>query len=113
MQYLKNLMLSVDFINGSSKNDLLLSEQKEKYHRISIFAGQSFIFVYTYLGESFEVSLKDYKLKNMEAYWMNPQNGSMSYIETYKNVESLKLKPTKRHEDSNDWVLVLKERTSK
>ena len=36
MQYLKNLMLSVDWINGTPNDGLLLYGQKERYHRIAV-----------------------------------------------------------------------------
>ena len=110
LQYLKALMESVDYVKGSACEDYLLSPQKERYHHISIFAGMDYLFVYDYSGDAFELSLSAYQDKVMDAYWMNPQNGSMSYMETLTGLESKKFRPTKRHEESNDWVLVLKER---
>lgn len=109
MQYLKNLMMSVDFTHGKQRNDLLISGQNEKYHRISVFAGEKFIFVYDYMGDRFELSLKDYKDKKMCAYWMNPQNDSMSFIDCLRGLDSKDFIPTQRHENSNDCVLILKE----
>lgn len=108
LQYLKKLMENVDFTVGRAHEDYLKSPQKERYHRISIFAGEDYLLVYDYSGDEFELSLTAYKDKEMDAYWMNPQNGSLSYIETFLGLDSKVFRPTKRHEDSNDWVLVLK-----
>lgn len=52
--------------------------------------------------------LKEYESIEMNSYWMNPQNGSLSYIDTYINLDEITVRPTKRHELSNDWFLVLK-----
>lgn len=109
LRFLKELMESVDYTNGCSHEEYLVSPQKERYHRISIFGGDNYLFVYDYSGDEFEISMNAYKGKTMDAYWMNPQSGVLSYIDTYTDAENLKFYPTKRHEDSNDWVLVLKE----
>lgn len=108
MQYLKALMESVDFTGGASHEDYLASPQKERYYHISIFAGKDYLFVYDYMGDEFELSLEAYKGMELEAYWMNPQNGSMSYMGTISGVEKKAFRPTRRRELSNDWVLVLK-----
>lgn len=108
LQYLKELFESVDYTNGKNRNDLLLSPQKERYHRVSIFAGSNYIFAYNYMGDSYTISLEEYKNYAMDAYWMNPQNGSKSYIDTFKGVSKITVRPTKRHELSNDWVLILR-----
>lgn len=108
LQYLKKLFESVDFTAGKNRNDLLLSPQKERYHRVSIFAGKDYLFAYNYMGDEYTISLKEYKNIEMNAYWMNPQNGSLSYIDTYINLDEITVRPTKRHELSNDWFLVLK-----
>lgn len=108
LQYLKQLMESVDFTAGCAHEDYLVSPQRERYHRISVFAGEDFLFAYDYSGDPFELSLESYKDKTMDVYWMNPQNGSMSYVETLTNIKSKLFRPTKRHEASNDWVLVIK-----
>ncbi len=108
MQYLKELMLSFDFVNGRPREDLLLFGQRERYHRISVFAGEDYILCYTYSGDVFELNLQEYKDKAMELYWMSPQSGAYSYITTVSNQDSIRLRPVHRMGDSNDWVLVCK-----
>lgn len=108
LKFLKELMLSVDFQNGAARDDLLLYKQKERYHRIATFAGDDFVFCYTYMGDEFKLDLSDYKDKQMDAYWFNPQNGVYSYIQTLCGEDNITVRPTMRREKSNDWVLVLK-----
>lgn len=108
LQYLKNLMESVDFTKGKHREDLLLTPQKERYHRVSIFAGDDYLFAYNYEGDEYTVSLNEFKDRLIDCYWMNPINGSLSYFKSVLNEEELTVRPTKRYEMSNDWVLVLK-----
>ncbi len=106
MQHLKDLMCSVDFIHGRPREDLLLFGQRERYHRISVFAGEDYILCYVYSGDSFALDLSEYKDKKMDLYWMSPQSGAYSYIMSVSNQESIKLRPTRRMGDSCDCVLV-------
>ncbi|MCR5717098.1 MAG: glycoside hydrolase family 140 protein [Lachnospiraceae bacterium] len=109
MQYLKRLFESVDFVNGVPRDDLLTYGQKERYHRIAVFAGDDYLFAYTYSGDEFGLNLKDYADKTMDVYWMNPQDGTESYVTTLCGVEKYVAKPVRRREDvSNDWVLILR-----
>lgn len=106
MKFLKDLMCSVDFINGKDRCDLLTSPQKEKYGRVQVFAGENYLFAYDYLGEEFSLNLSEFK-QNLSAYWFDPENGSMSYFGEVKG-ENISFKPQKKYSTDNDWVLVLK-----
>ncbi|MCR5760664.1 MAG: glycoside hydrolase family 140 protein [Sphaerochaetaceae bacterium] len=108
LKTLKSLMESVDYTKGREHNDYLSSVQKERYHHVSIFAGENFLFAYTYTGEEFKLNLKHYKDKALTAYWLNPQSGVYSYMGVIKNEDEKAFCPVKRYEDSNDWVLILK-----
>lgn len=108
MQFLKELMQSVDFMQGTPMNRLLLSGQKERYHRISVFAGEAFIFCYDYMGDEFLLDLTSYRDKKMAAYWMNPESGVSSYIETITGMDQWNASPVARKGRANDWVLVLR-----
>ncbi len=109
LKYLKELMESVNYTKGCPCEEYLVSPQRERYYRIAIFGGEDYLFVYDYMGDEFAVSLEAYKGKSMNAYWLNPQSGCYSYIDTYSDVNSATFYPTRRREDSNDWVLVLRE----
>lgn len=108
LRYLKELMESVDFVNGKPKEEMLLFGQKERYHRIAVFAGEDYVLCYDYSGDEFLLSLKDYIQKRMDAYWMNPQDGTYSYITTLQGREKWLASPVARKDKANDWVLVLR-----
>lgn len=108
LKYLKELMLSVDFIKGSKREDLLLFGQKERYHRIAVFAGVDYILCYDYLGDEFMLDLQEYKHQRLEGYWMNPQDGTYSYMGDYENVDKALFSPVRRQGPGNDWVLLLR-----
>lgn len=106
--YLKNLMESVDFINGKADDSLLLFGQKERYHRISVFAGEDYILCYDYMGDEFLLDLRRFQNMALDAWWMDPRNNSLSYITTIKGQEKWFASPVARKEKANDWVLILK-----
>ena len=110
MQYLKKLMESVDFVHGKAADELLLFGQKERYHRIAVFAGRDYIFCYDHMGDDFLLDLSSYRDKTMDVYWMNPQSGAYSYAGTVAGQEKWLAQPLRRKGESNDWVLVMKER---
>ena len=103
--YLKNLMESVDFINGKADDSLLLFGQKERYHRISVFAGEDYILCYDYMGDEFLLDLRRFQNMALDAWWMDPRNNSLSYITTIKGQEKWLASPVARKEKANDWVL--------
>ena len=108
--HLKNLMESVDYINGRPNDEMLLYGQKERYHRIAVFAGEDFVLCYDYCGDQFMLDLQAYQDKAMDAYWMNPQDGTFSYITTLQGVDRWLASPVARKDKANDWVLVLRRR---
>lgn len=108
LRYLKELMESVDFVNGRADDALLLFGQKERYHRIAVFAGEDYVFCYDYSGDEFLLDLSRYKDRPMDAWWMNPRDGAYSYIATLRGVRKWLASPVARKGKANDWVLVLK-----
>lgn len=108
MRYLKELMESVDFVNGTPCHRMLLYGQKERYHRIAVFAGEDYVLCYDYSGDQFLLDLKAYRDRTMAAYWMNPQDGTYSYITTLQGEEKWLASPVARKDKANDWVLVLR-----
>jgi hypothetical protein len=108
LQHLKNLMLSVDYINGRAAEELLLSGQKEKYERIAIFAGHNFIFCYDYMGCEFTLDISAYRGVSLDAYWFEPVSGVYSYLQEVTGLDKLTVKPVAKYVGQNDWVLVIK-----
>ena len=60
------------------------------------------------MGDEFLLDMRRYKNRSMDAYWMNPQDGTYSYIATLQGVKKWLASPVARKEKANDWVLVLK-----
>lgn len=108
LKYLKELMEQVDYINGKPDDAMLCFGQKERYHRVSVFAGDDFVICYDYMGDQFMLDLTRYHDMEMDAYWMNPQDGTYSYIDTLKGTEKWLASPVARKGNANDWVLFLK-----
>ena len=108
MKHLKDLMESVDYQKGRPAQELLLSGQKEKYERISVFAGPDFVFAYDYLGKGFTIDLRKFAGKKVGAYWFDPVSGIYSYFADMTGKEKAEVKPVARFTEDNDWVLVLK-----
>lgn len=107
MQYLKELMESVDFTNGDSFPQMILNN-KFQHHRAQVFKGKDFIFIYTYKGDQLEIDLREYENKTLELYLMNPENNAKAYYDTIINQDRYSFRPTKKRELSNDWVLIFK-----
>ena len=108
MGILRELMESVDYQSGRPATELLLSAQGDKYHRVSVFAGESFLFAYDYLGEAFTLSLAPYAGKKLRASWFNPVSGRESFLADVTGKDSITVKPVARFTPDNDWVLVIR-----
>lgn len=103
----RRLMESVEYWQGRAAEDLLLSGQKEKYHRVAVFAGTDWIFAYTYLGEEFTLSLSGLMGKESHAWWFNPVSGVKSYLMETTGKPQITVKPHARFTQDNDWVLIV------
>lgn len=107
MTHLVELMTSVDFVNGHPADELLLSGQKEKYDRVSVFASEDFVLCYDYMGNGFKLDLTAYKEKELEAYWFDPTTGVYSFFANMSDLNELTVIPLRRPNGGNDWVLVM------
>lgn len=106
MAHLKGLMESVDYTAGHSAQEYLAGEEGERYQRISVFAGESFLLAYNYSGRTFALDLKAYRGKMLNAYWMDPVTGLKTFIREIPGGEQESFTPPPR-EDGEDIVLVL------
>ncbi|MBQ7678664.1 MAG: DUF4038 domain-containing protein [Butyrivibrio sp.] len=105
--HLKRLMERVDFVHGQPRDVLLAFGQKERYHRIAVFAGADYILCYDYMGDEFMLRLTEYADTAMDCYWMDPRDGTMSYFATLRGEDKHLFSPVARKEHANDHVLVL------
>ncbi|MBP3544514.1 MAG: glycoside hydrolase family 140 protein [Lachnospiraceae bacterium] len=104
MSHLVSLMESVDFQSGEPAEELLVGGQKEKYARVSVFAGADYIFAYAYLGEEFVLDLSRYAGKKLTAAWFDPASGVYSPFGEIA-AEKQSFKPIQKYSNGNDWVL--------
>lgn len=108
MQFLKKLMLSVDFCSGAPAPQLLAQQQKSRYERVSVIAGAGFAFFYTYSGQKFDAALGAISADTVRASWYDPASGVESPIGTLRaqGVETFE-PPEKSDGAHRDWVLKL------
>lgn len=105
MRYLKELLMSVDYVNGVKSDFLLISGQKEKYERVSAFAGKDFLIAYSYLGKAFIVNTSDFIGKDV--WIMKPATGVYSYEGTIRS-DRFEYKEIPCYDDNTDIVLLIK-----
>lgn len=108
MKHLKDLFESVDFIHGKAMDEeLLVGTQRERYERVSVFAGKDYVLCYTYTGFEFDLNLSSYGDK-LTCEWMDPLTGVYSYVGEVQCEDSVHFIPPEKLEGHNDWVLVLR-----
>lgn len=106
MIHLKRLMESVGFENGRPAQELLCGDAGERYDRVSVFAGDSFILAYTFTGREIALDLSPYAGQGLSAYWMDPVTGLRSYLRAVPGKKEERFAPPSR-EDGSDTVLVI------
>lgn len=104
MRYLKELMEEVPFSTGQARGDMVV-HPKPFYEHISVFAGEGFIFCYSFLGKPFELNLMEYKNKRLKAYWMNPESGEREVLQSFYQTQQITFTPKSKE----DWVLLMEE----
>lgn len=108
MTHLRTLMESVDFIHGKAEDALLLSGQKEKHNRVSVFAGNDFAIVYDYSGNEFVLDTS--RFRGLDMWWISPVTGIRSYIGKCKG-NSFTVKPFAKVEGENtDRILFIQKK---
>jgi hypothetical protein len=107
LKFLKELMLSKPYFERAPAQDLLLSDQGEKYNYLAATKGVGFVFVYTYNGRNININPEKLAGDKIRASWFNPRNGMYFEIGTYKDTTITTFDPPGEKADGNDWVLVL------
>ncbi len=107
MQYLKNLMLSRPFLERIPDSSLV-ANQGEKYKHIQGTRGETYAFLYTYMGGDVKVNMGKIKGAEVKASWFNPRNGETVEIGKVKNEGVATFTtPVPEPQEGNDWVLIL------
>ena len=108
MRFLKELMESVDFMDGRPNDSRLVGGQRERHDRISVFEGPGYIICYDYKGSDFALNLSDLAGKTVEARWLDPATGVQSYMGDLPASPSVPFTTPEKHTGGSDWALVLK-----
>lgn len=106
MTHLKTLMESVDYTHGAPAQGLIVTGSGEKYQHLSVFAGDSFLLAYDYLGTAFTLDLTNYAAP-LTLHWFDPLTGTRHYSGTVPNGKAVSFVPPVKLEGHPDWVLVL------
>lgn len=111
MHHLKDLMMEIDFVHCTPMQHILLTKETGD-ERIAAFGNEKNIVIYTYKGSTFSVTLPSDFTQVYQAYWIDPANGTRSYIDEFRLTESMPFTPPAKDCDSSDWILYLKQKDS-
>lgn len=106
MSILKDLFYEYKLYESTPHPEYVLN-QHERYHRTSVAASDNMMILYTYEGDKLDIDLSRYKGQAFDVYFMNPTGKNKAYMGSYSNLNNITLRPTKRHELSNDWIIIL------
>ena len=107
MQYVKNLMLSRPYFERVNDQSIVAGDEGEKYDRILVTKGKSYLMAYTYTGRDFTLQMGHISGKEVNAWWYNPRTGEAIKIGCFKNEGSKLFNPPLAKKNGNDWVLIL------
>lgn len=107
MGHLRALMEEIHFETGSARQDL--TEARDGYERVSVFAGPDWICCYSYSGASFELYMTEYE-GDYECRWIDPVTGVRSRCQDVTGGKVVAFCPPKKLEGHSDWVLLLEKR---
>ena len=107
MRYLKELMLSRSFFDRVPDQSLVAGKNGTRYEYVVATRGSRYAFLYTYTGRPLDVVAGKIAGDKVKASWFNPRNGETTVIGRFNNAGTLHFQPPGKHENGNDWVLIL------
>jgi len=113
MQHLKTLVLSRPFFERVFDPSIISGKNGNKYDYVIATRGESYIFVYTYTGREFDVSMDKITGEKVKAWWYNPRNGEADFLGYFENKDVRHFYPPGLKKKGNDWVLVLDDAAKK
>jgi hypothetical protein len=85
MKFLKMLILTFPFTERVPDQSIISGNNGQQYDRIIATRGKDYLLVYNYSGKPMRIDLRKISGEKKNAWWMNPQNGSLKYIGTFEN----------------------------
>lgn len=107
MKYLKKLMLSRSYFDRVPAQDILVENQRDKYHYLVATKGRNYALIYTYMGDTISVNLDHLEANAVKASWFCPRTGAVTQIDTFTCDGVMKFDAPGPIQEGNDWVLVL------
>jgi hypothetical protein len=107
MQHVRNLILSRPYFERVNDQTIVTGDEGEKYDRIMVSKGKSYLMAYTYTGRDFTIQMGHISGKQVNAWWYNPRTGKATNIGKYKNKGEVLFNPPLNEVNGNDWVLIL------
>jgi hypothetical protein len=107
MQHIKHLVLSRPYFERVPDQSALGGDEGDRYDRVLIARGASYMMAYTYTGREFTLQMGRISGAAVDAWWFDPRTGEALRLGTYDNAGSRVFDPPGRPANGNDWVLVL------
>ncbi|MGN0221921.1 MAG: glycoside hydrolase family 140 protein [Prevotella sp.] len=80
MKYLKWLMLNLPFTERVADQSVIAGTNGERYDRNIATRGNDYLLVYNYSGKPMDIDLTKISGKKKNVWWMNPADGTLTYI---------------------------------
>lgn len=106
MQHVQKLVLSRPYFERQNDQQLV-TDNGERYERVLVCRGKSFLFAYTFTGRTFTIKTGVLTGKKLKAWWYDPRFGKAIPAGEFKNKGVLRFDPPGEPMNGNDWVLVL------
>lgn len=105
MQHVRSLIESRPFLERVPDQSLLVDELSG-FNHLQATRGESYAFIYTPTGLSFEVNMGKISGEQVKAHWYDPRTGTAQHIGEFDNQGTVKFVPPSSGR-GDDWVLVL------
>ena len=107
MRYVKDLMLHLPYMDRVPDQSVLVGEYGTRYERPIASRGKDYIVAYTYTGQTLTLDLTKISGKRKQAWWYNPADGTLSYIDEVKSSNKHSFKPDVNPGEGNDRALII------
>lgn len=88
MRYLKWLMLAFPFTGRVPDQTIIAGTNGERYDRVIATRGDDYLLVYNYSAKPMSIDLTKISGAKKNVWWMNPADGSLTYLGEYDNAVS-------------------------
>jgi len=105
--HLKNLMLSVPFLERKPAYSCLQGDEGVYAGRLLAAGGRDYLFIYCFLPRKFTVRLDSIEGEEIEARWFNPRTGKTALIGLFPPGGTAVFTPPAGGLEGEDWVLIL------